>query len=146
MQFKLELIQAMRDGHKKQTRRVKRRNEELIEFGDLPTVVVVDYSPPEWRMEVVRLKWQVGRRYVIQPGRGKKAAGSFECVGLREERLWDIKWIDVVREGIQPPIGTDFVDCGFIELWDSIAKVGERWADNPPVWVIDMGEFEWEVK
>jgi hypothetical protein len=159
----------MRDGHKTQTRRVKRPREELwyahrgrqfvesrfhhmpIPTGDyvIPTVHILDicYRP-------VRVKWQVGRRYAINPppglgdkGRMGKAVGSYECVGLREEPLQSIANRDVVAEGINPLfIPSTLRTRAFVSLWDSLHKKGERWADNPTVWVIEMGnfEFEWE--
>ena len=162
MQFKLELIQAMRGGHKAQTRRVKREGERLLTVDER-----VDKLLPRtgcvYDEKNGRVKYQVGRRYAINLPRGPgdkgrmgKAVGSYECVGLREERLQDISIADCLAEGF--PITVRLPDwevaCyetqpdfyAFIALWDSLhlARIGERWADNPTVWVIEMGEFEWE--
>lgn len=172
MIFKPELIEAMREGRKTQTRRVKRDGDYMVgmRWGHL------NRDTLEWergeRFKVLRKfrgerRWgwllhynwvEMDRRYAIQPGRGKKAVGSFECVGLQEEQLQEISSGDAIVDAavLLAPTHTwmthavsGFYQCPvdvFWALWDSIAKKGERWGDNPTVWVIEMGNFEWGDK
>ena len=137
MQFLPSSIKAMKAGRKSQTRRLRKFHQShnlsyagiVASFEEIPQKV--------WDWNGSRLKWKVGNRYAIQPGRGKKGIGSFLCTTLKRERLQEISEADARQEG--PPTK----DC-FRVLWDSIHGKGKRWADNPPVWIIGMGEFEWK--
>lgn len=84
---------------------------------------------------------------------------TLEITAVRVERLQDISWMDVDAEGIgdmlEDPcsiageafgyaehisiaggsVGMAAEMYGVASYWDSIAKPGERWADNPWVWV-----------
>jgi len=71
-----------------------------------------------------------------------------EIVGVRAELLQTISLVDIAAEGVAVyiPEGTAKVDLPnghavysmpmpcFATLWDSLAKPGLRWADNPWVW------------
>jgi len=65
-------------------------------------------------------------------------------VAIRQEQLQDITEEDVLAEGValQAWAGHDHDwphTAGYAALWDSIhTKHGERWADNPPVWVLEF--------
>jgi len=111
-----------------------------------------------------RIKWQEGRRYASQRGRGKFGIGSYLCTSLRSQRLHDITEYDAIDEGIyETPIadlrlykswgfwnGVDGIPyatalLAYECLWEIINdKPRIRWADNPKVWDIGMGEFEWK--
>ena len=171
MQFISTGIKAMKAGRKTNTRRVQKEGERLVygywtwscfnKYGYFLNEARhwswADKPSSSWYVATIldkhgRIKWQVGRRYAIQPGQGKFGIGSFLCTSLRSERLQDISRNDVVAEGIaqytfaKGCLSDDPPDprWAFIELWDSIHKKGERWADNPKVWVIGQAEFQWK--
>jgi hypothetical protein len=165
VQFHPELILAMKEGVKTQTRRVKHPQEVLIPYHRKTLTPAVVRALPR---DIDITRWVVGRRYAIQEGRGQKAIGSFECIGLREELLQDISENDCIAEGIIAqvtfywnsdvmswvnPLDTNFVFDGpfispvgaFAELWNGTQNLkGRRWWDNPVVFIIEMGEFEWK--
>lgn len=84
-----------------------------------------------------------------------------KITGVRAERLQDITEEDAIREGVQrfggvpdawvcydkkrsmKARGVDgYIFYGsakrsFASLWNSLAKPGQKWADNPWVWVYD---------
>lgn len=74
---------------------------------------------------------------------------TLEVVSVRVERLQDISIEDAIAEGVfqdfDPPDGHGFRSEArnlYRELWDSLAKLGEKWADNPWVWVIEFKPVE----
>lgn len=155
MQFIPSSIEAMRaePPRKTMTRRVQKEWERLVyAHQDHPRDSVYRnkpmelYSVPTILDKHGRIKWQVGRRYSTQPGRGKFSIGSFLCVSLKGERLQDISEEDATAEGVEPIWNATDVpySTGFVYLWDSLHKVGEWWADNPEVWAIGMAEYQWE--
>lgn len=102
-------------------------------------------------------KWQVGRTYTVQPGRGEKSVGRILVTEIRRERVQDISREDAFAEGVGNPDYDDEISgaclggiaggCGacancepvwwYSRLWDSIhEKPGTRWADDPEVWVL----------
>lgn len=91
-----------------------------------------------------RIKWQVGRTYAIQTGRGIKAIGRFELLAIRREPLRDISEQDIIAEGVEFwPDNPRWYGCSprtiFAELWDRINKrKGKRWRDNPDVWPLTI--------
>jgi hypothetical protein len=63
----------------------------------------------------------------------------------KEERLQEITDNDAQNEGVETdPI--KYGDCcyvdAFIRLWDSLAKPGYKWTDNPLLWVIQFERME----
>lgn len=110
-----------------------------------------------------RMKWAKGSpwRYSVQPGRGQSGLGFIEITGFRAERLqsissedaWDelgrqsTKWIDMI---VDSPLCDQFLDepddlvneyscLVYKYVWNLIhPRKGERWADNPLVWIIDF--------
>jgi hypothetical protein len=70
-----------------------------------------------------------------------------EITDVRVERLQDIDEGGILDEGVQPRKSDgmfaedEFLEhlySDFISFWDSIAKSGERWEDNPWVWVYEF--------
>lgn len=134
--FKPEHIAQIERGEKTQTRRLVRPGES-VEPGPGPKTVVQNG----------RLKWQVGRRRAIKPGRTAKGVGYVRITGLRREHLQDISQEDAIAEGYPhewPPI--PFEGCPgpiawYRALWDSINSKKTGWDANPEVWVL---AFEYE--
>jgi len=168
MLFKPALCQAILDGTKTQTRRLVQYGDGKLNLGDglwfmqgvgsnfgsmvqrganrTPTVVIRQKYAP------YRVKWQVGRTYAIQPGRGKEAIGRFKLLAIRREWLLDISEEDCIAEGVfRVPESPDWweypgSECWFVSsreansaLWDSInTKKGARWQDNPEAWALEL--------
>jgi hypothetical protein len=139
--------QAVLDGSKSETRRICKPGEWLSESKlGAPTAVYVGSLPHE------HLKWQVGRSYAVQQARGQKAIGRIRLLEIRQERLQDITEAGAKAEGVQPNYELremSFTLMGiapgmslhyrrpYIALWNTIhTKRGERWNDNPLVWVL----------
>jgi len=85
------------------------------------------------------VKWEVGRTYAVQPGRGKKAVGRIRITKIRREKLQAIRVPDILAEGVLYSEKARSHYVPFVFLWDSIYKKPYRWEDNPEVWV---REFE----
>jgi hypothetical protein len=89
----------------------------------------------DWRPSIHMPKW---------------AARLFlEITAVRVERLQDMDPSDCIAEGILPASlhGYDMDTEAekweeWITLWDSIAKPGEKWDDNPWVWVYEFKRTE----
>jgi len=144
------------DGTKTQTRRpVKKGDVDFTVFGHR-----VDDVRAHWQRSWYvrdyrnRIKWQVGRTYAVQPGRGKKAVGRTPpLTGIRRERLGDISQVDIQAEGISlaqtlrqsrlsnitPQMAVRLMKRAYIDLWDSIHGKGawERMKDDD-VWVLEF--------
>lgn len=91
-----------------------------------------------------RLKWQVGKNYAIQSGRGKKSLGRIKLKKINMENLQHISDRDAKKEGVRklyrcPQWITHEATLSFKQLWDGIhKKSGDRWEDNPEVWVLEF--------
>lgn len=168
MLFKPELCQAILDGRKTETRRLVKYGDGKLNLGEqlwfmqgvgsnigsifqdgrnrTPTVVT------RWQYSPYRIKWQVGRTYAIQPGRGKRAVGRFLLTGIHGECLQDITGQDAVNEGFQPiqhsasvvlipaPQVADGIAIRmFAKYWDSLHRPKHHWHKNPEVWVLELG-------
>lgn len=136
-------------GDKTVTRRLAHLNDEgfgpVDEWGHELALKTVGRHINDGGM---RLKWQVGRTYAVQPGRGKKAVGRIRITGIRREQLQDISPEDVKAEGVRfnPDTGYEWlVNCEnewqfqYAVLWNNIhTKPGTRWEDSPDVWVLSF--------
>ncbi len=142
MIFKSELCDKVLSEEKTQTRRLKKANEYFSDgpFGLADQVRIRSESS---RRDTV--KWEVGRTYAVQPGRGKKAVGRFKLLEIREERLQSISDDDCYAEGVDAnrisvqyaTFQTEGPRSEFRAIWDSInKKLGTRWVDNPTVWAL----------
>lgn len=139
MIFTPDHIEDILAGRKTMTRRVCKQFESLR------------FDPnPVWNAAVRgcgRVKWEVGKTYAVQPGRGKPAVTRIRITAIRQERLQDISPDDVWLEGVRCDIDHGPFDIGlnvweydletYRRIWDSInTRPGTLWADNPLVWVL----------
>jgi len=121
-------------GQKTQTRRIVK--PEHWEFCDGPELAIdtVFYG--------TRIKWQVGRTYAVQPGRGKPAVGRIKITAIRKERVQDITEADAVAEGFAGLCGYGVYmepRDHFFEAWNEINnRPGCRVEDKPAVWVLEL--------
>lgn len=67
---------------------------------------------------------------------------TLEITDVRVQRLRDISEDDALAEGIQWDARMLPFSFYFMELWDSIAKPGVQWSDNPWVWAISFQMVE----
>lgn len=131
--------QQILNGQKTQTRRIVGSHD--MEWGSIGSsrISMVDGG------KHYRTKWQVGKTYAVQPGRGKAAVGRIRITAIRRERLQDITLEDVKAEGIgQYTFARGVLSDNppdprwkFIKLWNEVhPKVPDNWESNPEVWVI----------
>lgn len=101
-------------------------------------------------------KWQVGKTYAVQPGRGKKAIARIRITDIRREDVREISDQDIWAEGFK-----DYVDfwstwCNMhdskvdvenlVDGWQGSSEIGEslytyltdRPADRYQAWVIEF--------
>ncbi len=90
-------------------------------------------------------KYDVGKTYSVQPGRGKKGVGRIRILGIHNGPLQEISEKDARAEGCRAEIDIRVGYCReitaigvFHRLWDSIQPAGRRRDDNPWVWVIEF--------
>lgn len=93
-----------------------------------------------------RTKWEVGKTYAVQPGRGKAAVGRIKITAIRRERLQDITEANAKAEGCLPSASTQNVGglmpykparFWFAKLWNEVhPKAPDNWDSNPAVWVL----------
>ena len=105
--------QQILDDKKWATRRVMNPGDVLLEN---PTRLVVNG----------RTKWQVGKRYAIQPSRGKKAVGRIEITGIYQERLGQMTVEDALAEGFAT------LDA-FQQTW---IQINGQYDPNQSIWVV----------
>lgn len=92
----------------------KGQTSRIVKQGDLPGyagATIDDESAPI--IAVVhndRLKWQVGRTYAVQPGRGQKAVARIKMLRIRLMDVREFTLTDLSREGV----GSGFE---FMNLW-----------------------------
>ena len=109
--------EAILDGRKTQTRRVRHSTDQAVndEHGDLIAVLVNG-----------REKWRVGKTYSVQPARGKPQIARIRITGLGAETVTDISDADAVAEGSADR-------DAFLRLW---VDVNGRNNANAQVWVL----------
>ena len=137
--FKSEHCDKILNGEKTQTRRLFREGDYTWLAPGSAGARITEVCDRNHRV-----KWQVGRSYAVQPGRGKKTIGRFKLLAIRRELLQEITADDARTEGVPTPESEyslaypdDYALFRFAHLWDSInKKPGTRWGDNPAVWVL----------
>ena len=165
--FNDEMVQAIRDGAKTQTRRVAKSNKQPYAVGDRLWVrerfwmeKKFDHLPPRSVGEVP--VWYSSGTSIDRPlpPRGKtrssifmpRWASRFTLIveEVTKEPLQSISRIDCTKEGIPlcPLCSGDASasDCtckaAFRALWDGInARRGYGWATNPDVWVVEFSVY-----
>jgi len=93
MQFRPDLVQAILDRDKTQTRRP-------FELGDNSSNGTAP-GKTYWVKRNRRLKWMVGSIYAVQPGRGKPAVARIKVLRIRREDVRDISLQDAIAEGFE---------------------------------------------
>lgn len=127
--------QKVLSGEKTQTRRIVRPD-------DLPmfhTANSLRFYPDVYsgyrgvRKTDGTYKWQVGKTYAVQPGRGKPAVARIRLTVIRREDVRDISDPDIEAEGFD-----DFFD--FFDVWTDMHdhSFNKRYLYNA-----DMG-YEWD--
>lgn len=109
--------QAILDGRKTQTRRVRKDGDQPVygKDGKIEAVLVNG-----------REKWRVGKTYSVQPGRGKPQIARIRITGIGLENVRDISDADGAAEG-----SADRDD--FLRLWVEVNGARNASAD---VWVL----------
>ena len=146
--------QEVVDGRKWQTRRPVKPGEKLCWVSKTSARLITTNTtsqPSGARLSVVkfypsgywRLKWQVGKDYAAQPGRGKKSIGRTPPIKeIRRESLGKISRTDVSAEGIRREPASLYslweVRQAFRHIWNSLYRKPYTWEDNPEVWVLEF--------
>ena len=125
MQFRPEMIEAIKAGKKTQTRRP-------VKPGDFQ---LWDHSPvrPSARVITVcdgkgRVRWRIYGRYSICPGRGKDRVGLILLTGIRSEHVNQISEQDALAEGFENREA-------FLAAWKALYPKGNLEAN---VWVLEF--------
>ena len=108
-----QTYQLILDDKKTATRRLINPNDRLL---DNPKRVEVNG----------RIKWQVGRTYALQPGRGQKAVGRIKITDINKQPLGQMTIEDAVAEGY--PSLDDFR-----QTW---LQIHDQFDPDLAVWVI----------
>ena len=86
------------------------------------------------------VKWQVGKTYAAQPGRGQKAVGRIEIVSIRREDVRKISDADVIAEGFE-------WRSEFLKTWaamhdksfyDMVHRYEDRPVERYQAWVLEF--------
>jgi len=157
--FNTEMIRAILDGRKTQTRQVLQPQPELEEYVYYWKGM---FFNPLSAKDLVRKECpygNIGNRLWVKKTWGYKRVSSLfrprqtsrmtlEIIDIRVERLQEITEEDAIAEGIwgkgEPYQGIgDLPSDRFRDLWDSLnAKRGYSWDINPWVWVIEFKRIE----
>jgi hypothetical protein len=121
LSFKPELLEKVLAGTKTQTRRLVKRGEAIAELNGVFAVyfTVANRS---------RIKWQVGRKYAVVPGRGKPGQGFIRLKKIRFELVDEITEDDAIAEGFDNIVA-------FYEAWNRINP--NAWHDTA-VWALEF--------
>ena len=154
MLFKPEMIEQILNGTKCQTRRLVKEKERLSLFES--GTVVQGYGQ--------RIKWQVGKKYAVCPGRGKsqvwycpKCKTCYPVKGIVDDHRYCLvcqqylKSLFIELTGIRKELLLDISEKdaereGFDCSWDFLCKFSEINKNktiglnhyNPDVWVLEF--------
>ena len=137
------------EGKKTQTRRIVRHGEQPHMLQHRIAAVRMANGNLKWKVDDGRIDWftkagvgwnsgsrgggsSIQPSYAIQSHRTGPALARFRITAIRQEDLYDITWDDAELEGFETRIE-------FRQEWDRInLRKGDRWEDNPRVWVLDI--------
>lgn len=166
--FSTDMVRAILEGRKTQTRRVLRLQEDgdvaqsdpvlmkyllsICPYGQPGDILYVrETFAPEYdgqylykagftEQELEELKGaRIWKPSIHMP---RQAARLFLKVQeVRVERLCDISEADAVAEGIEKGFMPDHTIYKFSELWDSINKDRADWLSNPWVWAVTFSKI-----
>ena len=128
IEFNSEMVKAILQGRKTQTRRVVKEPIGKMSVGEL-----LELKPP----------YQIGQELRVKESDPKI---TLEITNIRVERLQDISEDDAKKEGVS---ASEFVEMRdgspcytipFYHLWTSIYGIdnSKSWDTNPYVWVINF--------
>jgi hypothetical protein len=141
--FSTEMVRAILDGRKTQTRRLHNHGEigdrlwvrETWKLSSGHVWFKADGEPPQEEIDMQGGRWR-WRPSIFLPRVFSRII--LEITGVRQERLQDITNTDRIAEGILKSTNRDMF-LAFQRLWDSInAKRGYAWDTNPMVWAIEF--------
>jgi hypothetical protein len=116
MQFKPEMIEAIKAGRKTQTRRPTTVNDAVvIADGKIKSV-----------SRKGRLQWEVGRTYSVCPGRGRQRQGLIRLEAIQSEIIYLISDSDAQSEGFDNALA-------FLRYWRGLYP---RSPVHQVVWVL----------
>jgi len=118
--FKPVLIDQIKSGNKRMTRRVLKPDQFLFDN------CIKAWIPNKSNPTTTRVVYKVGNTYAVQPGRGKLGVGRLIITGLRIEALGDITTADARLEGF-----TD--EYAFSSYWN---RLYNSWRPQTQVIVI----------
>jgi hypothetical protein len=118
-QFSKDLIKKVLDGTKTMTRRPYKEGDHVRDETCSAVYTIKG-----------RLRWAVGQRRAVQPGRGKNAVGYIEITRLRYDGdVRDISAADARAEGFETPL--DFI-AFWVSLYDDKVRLEKhdkgRWS------------------
>ncbi len=79
-------------------------------------------------------RYEVGKDYAVQPGRGKEAVARIRIKSVRKEKLGAMKPHEAVKEGFRS-WGGDSAVLRFVDYW---TKLQGKWDRDQEVWVLDF--------
>lgn len=118
MIFQYTLDQIL-NSTKTQTRRIIKPNETPVR-GQYNRIICV-YSNS-------KVKWEIGRTYSVQPGRGQSQVARFEITRIRSEKITRITTKDAILEGFSSR-------SEFLSAWKTIHGPNSL---THRVWVIEF--------
>lgn len=156
--FNSEMVRAILDGRKTQTRRVIKPQPEWAFLPHMSNIFNIDIETGR-HCYSFRRKWnycpygQPGDRLSVEETwaiymSGQHSRINLEIMKVRLERVHDISEEDAQAEGLINDV--EIVDDGgdyrgqyatdrFVDLWDSMCpQKGPLWGENPWVWVIEF--------
>lgn len=129
------------NGDKTQTRRPARPHDRIMRYKESGD----HYIKGLYNDQMKRMRYQIGKTYAVQAGRGKHSIGRIRLLDIRLESLYDLSLSDAMAEGILPEkdksvsYPTSFL-LGFIQTWIRLYPTGTvyAWENNPKVVVLEF--------